>query len=112
MDDNHHEEGKRDPDLFLIEMKIGEHTRYVIAEPVITVDPDQDDRHYRWSELAALFEGDTLRAVPMPSRLSGRLAAQRGVSTGPGVSTGRGVSTGPGVMTHVEVNVVKIEKDH
>jgi hypothetical protein len=58
-----------DPELFLIELPGGGRTRYVVAQTMITVDPDHSLMGIPWNDLAALFrDGHTLRAVPVPGK--------------------------------------------
>lgn len=93
-------EALADSNLYLVELDDGKQVRYALCERFLTVEPDHGVMDVPWSELAALFKGRTLRAVPMPGRMRGgrsRLAE-------PGVSTDIGVST------NVEVNLIKIGK--
>lgn len=89
-----------EPDLYLIELP-GDGTdgaRYVICERFFDVDPKQSAMGIPWEELARMFQGHTLRAVPFAGKSAAGSLARRigGVSTGPGVST-------------VQVNIGKIE---
>jgi hypothetical protein len=88
MSDRHDEQASKSDDdaLFLIEIPGDSGVRYVICERIISLDPEHGKLDLPWNELAAFFKGKTLRAVPMPGKLS-HFARSRGVSTGPGVST-------------------------
>lgn len=55
-----------DGNLFLIEVPHHDGPNYLICQKIVTVDPSQSAMGIPWSELAKLFEYDSLRAVPMP----------------------------------------------
>lgn len=86
-------------DLYLIELPGKDGPKYLVCERAITVDPGQSVMGVPWDQLARLFEGHTLRAVPMPGTIATSSLSR---------TTG-GVSTRPGVST-VEVNLIKIER--
>ena len=92
--------GIADHDLFLIELIDGEQARYVVAERFLTIDPGQEVMGVPWTELAALFKGRTLRAVPLPGRRDG---------APPEASLGQAGRAGAPI--NVEGNLVKVEKD-
>ena len=89
-----------DEDLFLIELPGGERPSYAICQRIVMVDPD-GSRDLPWSELAALFRGKTLRAVPLPGKAASGVRKRH---------LEAGASTRIGASTRVEVNLVKIER--
>ena len=87
-----------DEELFLVELPGGERPSYAICQQIVAVDPD-GSRDLPWSELAALFRGKTLRAVPLPGKAASGVRARH---------LEGGASTRIGASTRVEVNLVKI----
>ena len=88
-----------DHDLFLIEIVEAGETSYLVTERIITVTPESSAMGVPWSTLLSLFNGKTLRAIPMPGRSTSRRSEVH-----------PGVSTEPGVSTNVELNLVKIDR--
>ena len=104
MDEQAKTQDVADHDLFLIELKDGEHVRYVVAERFLTIDPGQGALGASWAELMALFRKQTLRAVPLPGRRHGvRLEMIGNSSSDPGLSSNAGAAS-------VEMNLFKIGK--
>lgn len=89
-------EGSNAPehDLYIVEISGGDHVRYAVCEQIMTVEPGQNAMDVPWSELTSLFNGHTLRAVPMPRRRGG-LGQQGGSASG----------ASPAVSTKVEVKL-------
>ena len=95
-----------DEELFLVELSGGDRATYAICQRLLIVDPDSS-RDLPWSELAALFQGKTLRAVPMRGKAADGLRSRHLEG---GASTLAGASSRAGVTTAVEVNLIKIER--
>lgn len=92
-----------DHDLFLIEISDGDQPRYILTERFLTIDPGRDVMGVPWAELATLFRGRTLRAVPLPGRWSGRHGSTRRDivnSTDPG-EPGLSTDGGPNVQINI-----------
>lgn len=91
-------------DLFLVELRAGDDddVQYAVAERFLSISPGEAAMGVPWSDLALLFRGKTLRAVPMPGRRGG---AQVGGQFGQASTPGPGFSP-----SSVEVNVLKIGK--
>lgn len=102
MPQNETAESPASQDLFLIELREGDVVQYAVAERFLSINPGEAAMGVPWSDLALLFRGKTLRAVPMPGRRGGaQVGGQFGQASTPGPGFG---------PSSVEVNVLKIGK--